>query len=37
MLTEIDIYRSPNALIHEHGEGAEGWRSMKQFAVDPEA
>ncbi len=33
MLTEIDIYRSPNALIHEHGEDADLEAATRADAV----
>ncbi len=33
MLTEIDIYRSTNVLIHEHGEDADLEAAMRADAV----
>ncbi len=33
MLTEIDIFRSANALIHEHGEDASLEATMREDAV----
>jgi hypothetical protein len=37
MLTEIDIYRSANALIHEHGEDASLEATTDLFAGPPGA